>query len=430
MTDALKIGVAGLGTVGGGVVEILSAHADLLRARSGRSLELAAVSAREKGRDRGLELDGARWFDDAVKMAGDPGLDIVVEAIGGQDGVARAVAEAALRSGKSLVTANKALIAHRGAQLAAMAEKAGVRLRFEAAVAGGVPIIEALREGLAANRLRRVYGILNGTSNFILTKMEATGREFDDVLAEAQVLGYAEADPSFDIDGVDTAHKLAILAAMAFGVAPRFDAVHIEGVRNVTASDIRFAAELGYRIKLLGITAEGDDGLEQRVHPCMVEVDSPLAHVDGAFNAIVAEGDAVDRTVYEGPGAGRGPTASAIVADIVDIARGNRSPAFSVPSAALKSCRPAAAENRYGAFYVRLKAIDEPGVTADVAGAFRDETVSIESIIQHGRAEGEQVSMVMITHDAREGSVIRALKRIEALRAVIEPPTMIRIVKF
>ncbi len=348
----------------------------------------------------------------------------------GEDGIAKTIAETALQSGKSLVTANKALIAHHGTRLARMAEKNGVALRFEAAVAGGVPIIKSLREGLVANQLVEVYGILNGTCNYILTQMEMTGRDFNDVLAEAQELGYAEADPSFDIDGIDTAHKLAILASVSFGVEVNFAGVHIEGLRHISAEDIAYAHELGYRIKLLGITRFGAEGIEQRVHPCMVEIDTPVAHVEGAFNAIVAQGDAVERTVFEGPGAGRGPTASAVVADIVDIGRGDLSPAFSVPAKSLKPCETYPMAERRGANYVRLLVVDEPGVIAKVAAALRDANVSIESIIQRGQAEGDLVSMVMITHEAREGNMIQALEKIGRLKTVVEPPTMIRIVTF
>jgi homoserine dehydrogenase len=430
MNRPLRIGIAGLGTVGGGVVEILDRHRDLLAARCGRSLELVGVSARNRKRDRGLKLDNVAWYDNPVKLAADPKIDLVVEVIGGEDGIAKRIAETALKSGKSLVTANKALIAHQGTKLARLAEKQGVALRFEAAVAGGIPIIKALREGLVANRLTEVYGILNGTCNYILTQMEDTGRDFEDVLAEAQSLGYAEADPSFDIDGIDTAHKLAILASVAFGVEVNFAGVHIEGLRHISSEDIDYAAELGYRIKLLGITRRGAKGIEQRVHPCMVEIDSPLAYVEGAFNAIVAEGDAVEHAVFEGPGAGRGPTASAVVADIVDIARGNLSPAFSVPAKSLRKSVPYPMVERVGANYVRLRVVDEPGVIARVAAALRDAKVSIESIIQRGQAEGDLVSMVMITHEAREGNMIQALEKIGRLRAVVEPPTMIRIVTF
>lgn len=430
MKEPLRIGLAGLGTVGGGVVEILDRHRELLAARCGRPLVLAGVSARHRDRHRKLKIGKAEWYDNPVKMATDPGIDVVVEVIGGEDGIAKKIAETALQSGKSLVTANKALIAHHGTRLARMAEKNGVALRFEAAVAGGVPIIKSLREGLVANQLVEVYGILNGTCNYILTQMEMTGRDFNDVLAEAQELGYAEADPSFDIDGIDTAHKLAILASVSFGVEVNFAGVHIEGLRHISAEDIAYAHELGYRIKLLGITRFGAEGIEQRVHPCMVEIDTPVAHVEGAFNAIVAQGDAVERTVFEGPGAGRGPTASAVVADIVDIGRGDLSPAFSVPAKSLKPCETYPMAERRGANYVRLLVVDEPGVIAKVAAALRDANVSIESIIQRGQAEGDLVSMVMITHEAREGNMIQALEKIGRLKTVVEPPTMIRIVTF
>ncbi|HEX6014464.1 MAG TPA: homoserine dehydrogenase, partial [Geminicoccaceae bacterium] len=310
----LRVGIAGLGTVGGGTFRLLRENAEILARRAGRPLGVAAVSARDPGRPRdGLDLSGVRWHDDARALALDPGVDLVCELIGGGDGVALELARAALRHGKPVVTANKAMLAHHGAELARLAESAGAQLRFEAAVAGGIPIVKSLREGLAANRILRVYGILNGTCNFILTTMRETGREFADVLAEAQALGYAEADPSFDVDGIDAAHKLALLAALAFGGRPRFDAIHVEGIRHVSAVDIAFADQLGYRIKLLGVARMTPAGLEQRLHPCMVPAEAPIAQVEGVLNGVVVEGDRVGAVFHEGPGAGAGPTASAVV---------------------------------------------------------------------------------------------------------------------
>ncbi|MEE8548529.1 MAG: homoserine dehydrogenase, partial [Alphaproteobacteria bacterium] len=311
MNTPLHIAVAGLGTVGAGTLKLLQTHGEMLRQRCGRAIVVSAVSARDKGRDRGVDLDGMEWHDDAAAMAAQSGADVVVELIGGADGVAKAVCEAAIASGKHVVTANKALLAHHGTALALAAEAKGVSLGFEAAVAGGVPIIKALREGLAANGLSRIYGILNGTCNYILTTMRETGAKFEAVLADAQELGYAEADPSFDIDGIDAAHKLAILTSVAFGCEVNFPAVHIEGIRDISSLDIRFAGELGYKIKLLGIARLTGSGVEQRVHPCLVPLAAPIAHVEGVFNAVVAEGDFVDTTVYQGRGAGAGPTASA-----------------------------------------------------------------------------------------------------------------------
>jgi homoserine dehydrogenase len=311
--------------------------------------------------------------------------------------------------------------------LAQAAEEAGVSLAFEATVAGGIPVIKALREGLAANRIRRVAGILNGTCNFILTSMRERGREFADVLAEAQKLGYAEADPSFDIDGVDTAHKLAILAALAFGRAVRFDDVYVEGIRQVSALDIAFARELGYRIKLLGIARRTEAGIESRVHPCMVPENAPLARVDGVYNAVVAEGDFVGRVMLEGRGAGAGPTASAVVADLIDLARGRTVPVWGAAAASLSDA-PAVPMSAYvGAYYMRLMVLDRPGVIADIAGALRDSGVSLESMLQHGRAPGEAVPVVLVTHETQESQMRLAVDRIERLDSVLERPSVIRI---
>jgi len=302
MSRPLSVALAGLGTVGGGVLKMLRDNADIVTARAGRPIAVTAVSARDRSKDRGFPVSGLRWYDNPVALAADPGVDVVVELIGGSDGAALALAEAAIAAGKPLVTANKALLAVRGAALAHAAEERGVPLGFEAAVAGGIPVIKALREGLAGNRISAVAGILNGTCNYILTQMRERGREFAEVLADAQRLGYAEADPSFDIDGIDAAHKLAILAALAFGRSVAFDHVHVEGIRRVSAVDIAFAGELGYRIKLLGIARQTEAGIEARVHPCMVPQTAPIARVDGVFNAVVAEGDFVGRVMLPGTG--------------------------------------------------------------------------------------------------------------------------------
>jgi homoserine dehydrogenase len=427
LTAPLKIAVAGLGTVGAEVVRLLDRQEDLLRQRCGRPLQVTAISARSRSRDRGFNPGKFRWFDDAARMAADADAEVVVELIGGEDGIAWRIAEAAIAAKRSVVTANKALLARRGTELARRAEEAGVSLNFEAAVAGGIPIVKALREGLAANRFERVYGILNGTCNYILTEMRATGRSFDAVLADAQRLGYAEADPSFDVDGIDTAHKLAILTSLAFGCEVDFAGVHVEGIRSLTAYDIAFADELGYRIKLLGIARRTEHGIEQRVHPCMVPTDAPIAHIAGAFNAVVAEGDFVGSTMFEGRGAGAGPTASAVVSDLIDIARGIRVPTFAVPAASLAPARSAPMSRHRGAYYVRLMVVDRPGVIADVTATLRDEQVSMEALIQRGRSPGEAVPVVMTTHETDEAPMVRAVKRISALETVVEPPCMIRI---
>ncbi len=427
MTRPLSIGIAGLGTVGGGVVTMLRQNADLIAARAGRPIAVTAVSARDRNRDRGVPLTGLRWYEDPVALASDPGVDVVVEVIGGSEGPARALVEAAIANGKPVVTANKALLAVHGAAIAAAAEKANVALAFEAAVAGGIPVIKALREGLAGNRITRVAGILNGTCNYILTVMRERGREFAEVLADAQKLGYAEADPAFDVDGIDAAHKLAILAALAFGRPVDFGAVYVEGIRRISALDIAFAGELGYRIKLLGLARQTESGIETRVHPCMVPHTAPIARVDGVFNAVVAEGDFVGRVMLEGRGAGAGPTASAVVADLIDLARGRATPVWGAASGALTAAPSVPMEAHVGAYYLRLMVVDRPGVIADVSAVLRDAGISLESMLQRGRSPGEAVPVVLTTHETSEAAMRGAIQRIGALGAVLEPPALIRI---
>ncbi|MBV9735436.1 MAG: homoserine dehydrogenase [Acidisphaera sp.] len=427
MTRPLSVAVAGLGTVGAGVLRMLRDNADIIAARAGRPVAVTAVSARDRTRDRGVSLAGLRWYDDPAALAADPAVDAVVELIGGADGAARALVLAAITAHKPVVTANKALLAVHGGALASAAEAAGVTLAFEAAVAGGIPVIKALREGLAGNRITRVSGILNGTCNYILTVMRERGREFAEVLAEAQKLGYAEADPSFDIDGIDAAHKLAILAALAFGRPVAFGDVHVEGIREVSALDIAYAGELGYRIKLLGIARAAEGGIETRVHPCMVPQSAPIARVDGVFNAVVAEGDHVGRVMLEGRGAGAGPTASAVVADLIDLARGRATPVWGAGSGALSNAPSLPIGAHVGTYYLRLMVVDRPGVIADVTAALRDAGISLESMIQRGRAPGEAVPVVLVTHETDETSMRAALTRIAALDAVLEKPVLIRI---
>ena len=427
MTRPLSVAVAGLGTVGGGLLTLLRDNADIVSARAGRPIVVTAVSARDRSRDRGVDVSGLRWYDDPVALAADPKVDVVVEAIGGSEGPARELVQAAIAAGKPVVTANKALLAVHGAELAAQAEGAGVALAFEAAVAGGIPAIKALREGLAANRISRIAGILNGTCNYILTVMRDRGREFAEVLADAQKLGYAEADPSFDVDGIDAAHKLAILAALAFGRPVDFNSVHVEGIRAISALDIGFANELGYRIKLLGIARQTEAGIEARVHPCMVPQSAPIARVDGVFNAVVAEGDFVGRVMLEGRGAGAGPTASAVAADLIDIARGRLTPVWGAHSGALSAAPPVPMAAHVGAYYLRLMVVDRPGVIADVTAVLRDQGISLESMLQRGRSPGEAVPVVLVTHETKESAMRAALDRIAALGAVMEAPAMIRI---
>jgi homoserine dehydrogenase len=427
MSNPLKVAIAGLGTVGAGTVDLLAQQAAVIEDRAGCPIEVTAVSARDKNKDRGVDIGGMAWFDDAVKMASEADADVVVELIGGSDGPAKAACEAAFNAGRHIVTANKALLAHHGVELAQMAEQAGKSLQFEAAVAGGIPIIKSLREGLAANSVTRVLGILNGTSNYILTRMRNEELGFDDVLSDAQELGYAETDPSFDIDGVDAAHKLSIMAAIAFGSAIDFDGVHTEGIRHVSLLDVQFAQELGYRIKLLGIAAKSDSGIEQRVHPCLVPEQAAIANVEYAFNAVEVDCDFADTIVHVGPGAGAGPTASAVVADLIDIARGHRVAPLGVPVGTLASIPTAPMAQHRGGYYVRLMVLDQSGVFAEIATILRDHDVSMESVLQRGRAPGEPVPLVMTVHETVEASMNAALAEISALDAVAGDPCMIRI---
>lgn len=432
MSEVLGVGIAGLGTVGAEVARLIIERADLLSERAGRPIKVVAVSARDRSRDRGLDLSGIAWEDDARALAARDDVDVVCELIGGSEGLAKELVEAAFASGKSVVTANKALLAHHGSALAKQAEAGGMALGYEAAVAGGIPVIRALRDGLVADRVQRVYGILNGTCNYILTAMRETGGSFDDILADAQRLGYAEADPSFDIDGVDAAHKLALLAALSFGRQVDFGEVHIEGIRRISALDIAYATELGYKIKLLGIAeivGEGDAaGIRQRVHPCLVPISAPIAGVEDVFNAVSFEADPVGSGLLQGRGAGAGPTASAVLGDVVDIASGSRTPAFGRAAATLPPMHTAPIEEAEGRNYVRLMVIDKPGVLADITAIFRDEKVSMESMIQRGRDPEEVVALAIVTHEVEEAAMRRALARIGALDAVVEEPAMIRIV--
>lgn len=427
MSEPFKVAIAGLGTVGIGTIQVLTTHADQIAARCGRLIQITAVSARDRQKERDADVSHYVWFDDPVAMAREADADVIVELIGGSTGTALDLTKEALAAGRHVVTANKALIAEAGAGLAVDAESSGKMLAYEAAVAGGIPIIKALREGLAGNSISRVLGILNGTCNYILTTMDATGRDFDDVLKDAQDLGYAEADPSFDIDGVDAAHKLAILSSLAFGTKVDFDSVYIEGIRNVSAKDFEYARDLGYRVKLLGLTGELDNGIYQRVHPCLINDDGPMAAVDSSFNAVIAEGDFVDRSTYEGRGAGAGPTASAVVADLMDIAAGRFNHTFGVPSADLRAAASIQVENRVGAYYVRLKVLDQAGVFADIGSAFRDHSISMDSIIQRDHDSDGNVHVVIVTHDVLESALLAALDGLSKHEAMVESPHFIRI---
>ncbi len=435
MPKPLRIGVAGVGTVGVGVLTMLNAHADRLAVRCGRPLEITAVSARDREKRRGVDLSPFEWFDDPRDLARSRDVDVFVELIGGEDEPAYSAVDAALDAGKHVVTANKALLAHQGVALAQRAEGQDVALKFEAAVAGGIPAVKVLRESLLGNEVTRVYGILNGTSNFILTRMQKERRDFHQVLAEAQAAGYAEADPSFDIGGQDAAHKLAILTSLAFGTQLAYDSVYIEGIDQIDEDDIRSADQLGYRIKLLGVAMKTDSGIEQRVHPTMVPKHTAIAEVDGVTNAITIEGDFVGDIMLVGPGAGAGPTASAVVSDIADIARGADGPPFIVPAAKLAPYERAAMRAHEGGYYIRLSVYDRPGAFAAIARRMAEHDISLKSIVQSpeedaGAQTGEHsepVPVVLITHRTTEAAIRRAFDAIEGDGHIDRPPKMIRI---
>lgn len=430
MTAPLRVALAGLGTVGAGVVQLLAENADLVARRAGRPIEIVAVSARDRTRNRGIDVSPFAWVDDTGALAGRDDVDVVVELIGGADGPALALARSALAAGKSLVTANKAMIAHHGLELAAAAEAAKSALKYEAAVAGGIPIIKAIRDGLAANRIDRIYGILNGTCNYILTEMEEKGADFGAVLAEAQRLGYAEADPTFDIDGIDTAHKLAILSSLAFGSQVDFAGVATDGIRAVEATDIGHAGELGFRVRLVGLAELVDGKLLQRVHACLVPIANPLAKVTGSLNAIVAEGNFVGRLFFEGRGAGAGPTASAVVADLIDICRGEAGPAFAMQARQLESLAGAVPGEQRGRFYLRVAVADRTGVLAELTAMLRDSNVSIESFIQRGDADAGGVFIAMVTHETIGREVASAIDKMRRSPSVVAAPMLMHILDY
>jgi homoserine dehydrogenase len=417
-----KIAIAGLGTVGGGVAKALQSRNDDLSTRAGRKLEVIAVSARDARKARGFEV--ANFVADPLDLAtGD--ADVVVELIGGEEGVARKLAETALTNGKHVITANKALLAKHGRALAELAEKKNVALKFEAAVAGGIPIVKTLRESLVAYEVEAVKGILNGTCNYILTEMEAAGAGFAEVLKDAQKLGYAEADPTLDVGGGDTAHKLALLAGLVFGTAPDLGSMTVEGIEHITAADIHFASEFGFRIKLLGVARRTPNGIEQKVSPSMVRARSPLANVDGAQNGVMVDAGAAGPFFFSGRGAGEAPTASAVISDIVEAAAGAFRPAFGRPASQLATLKPAPAGAATSPWYLRFEVLDVPGVLAAIATSLSEAGVSIESMIQRGHAPGEGVAIVMITHDAAQSAVERALASIATSDTVRARPCMI-----
>jgi homoserine dehydrogenase len=441
MVAPLKVGLAGLGTVGSSVVRLIAGGQ--LAARCGRPVEIVAVTARRKGKDRGVDLSGMRWLDDPMELAGDPGIDVFVELIGGEDDPAKAAVETALKNKKSVVTANKALLARHGVALAQLAEANGVALNFEAAVAGAIPIIKTLREGFAGNSFAGIYGILNGTCNYILTRMEQEKLSFAECLRDAQRLGYAEADPTFDVEGYDTAQKLAILASIAFGTKVDSDAIYVEGISSIAPADLVAADELGYRIKLLGVAVKTETGIEQRVHPTMVPKDSAIAQVMGVTNAVTVDAEGIAPITLVGPGAGGLATASAVVADIGDIARGARVAPFGRAVDSLTVAGKAPMQLHEGGYYIRLLAVDRPGTAATIATRLAEQEISLESIVQRhvvtpesgplggkdAKAATGPVPVILITYATTEDAVRRALAAVKADQVISGEPQLIRIEK-
>jgi homoserine dehydrogenase len=436
MTTSLKVGVAGLGTVGAALVAQVARQQEALAARCGRAIEIVAVSARSKSKDRGVDLRKVKWFSDPVALARAPGIDVFVELIGGAGDPAKSAIEAALASGKSVVTANKALLAKHGVKLASLAEKHRVALNFEAAVGAAIPIVKTLREGMAGNSFERIYGILNGTCNYILTRMEQDKLPFAECLKEAQRLGYAEADPSFDIEGHDTAQKLVILASLAFGTKVDQSAIYVEGISSITPADLAAADELGYRVKLLGVAVKTPKGIEQRVHPTMVRKDSAIAQVMGVTNAVTVDAEGINPLTLVGPGAGGAATASAVLSDIGDIARGVRTAPFGRPAARLTAVRKAPMQRHEGGYYIRLLARDKPGTAATIATRLAEQEISLESIVQrHDQkslsdgVKGSAVPVILITYATSEDGVRKALAAVGRDRVISGTPQVIRIEK-
>ena len=429
---AINVGLLGIGTVGGGTFTVLQRNQDEIARRAGRPIRISVVADRDVARAEQVTRGQARVTDDAFAVVADPEVDIVIELIGGC-GVAKDLILKAIDNGKHVVTANKALLAQHGNEIFAAAQRKGVMVAFEAAVAGGIPIIKALREGLTANRIEWVAGIINGTTNFILSEMRSKGLDFAVVLKEAQRLGYAEADPTFDIEGVDAAHKATIMSAIAFGVPVQFSKAHVEGITSLQAADIRYAEQLGYRIKLLGITKRVPEGIELRVHPTLVPRDRLIANVEGAMNAVVVQGDAVGTTLYYGKGAGAEPTASAVVADLVDITRlhtadpDHRVPHLAFQPGSLQDTPILPIDAVVTAFYLRLQVADEKGVLARITGILADNDISIDAVLQRESAEGEkQTDLIILTHDTVEGRMTAALAQMQALPTVLAPIVRIR----
>jgi homoserine dehydrogenase len=439
MAEPLKVGLAGLGTVGSSVIRLLDEGRDKLLARCGRGIEVVALNARSRAKKRDFDVKKFRWVADPVALAADPEIDVLVEVMGGAGDPAKRAVETALAAGKAVVTANKALLAAHGQKLAALAEKNRVALNFEASVAGGIPIVKTLREGLNGASFNRIYGILNGTCNYMLTRMEQERMAYADCLRDAQALGYAEADPTFDVEGYDTAQKLAILASLAFGTKLDPGAIYVEGISSITLADLDAASELGYRIKLLGVAVRTEAGIEQRVHPTMVRKDSAIAQVMGVTNAVTVDAEGLAPITLVGPGAGGAATASAIVADLADIARGVRTPPFGRPVARMTGVRKAPMQHHEGGYYIRLLARDRPGTAATIARRLAQQKISLESIVQRHAAgsrgaaqpgrSGEAVPVIMITYATSEDAVRKALAAVRRDRVVTGRPQVIRIEK-
>ncbi|MFW8634397.1 homoserine dehydrogenase [Cribrihabitans pelagius] len=425
MTEPLRLGIAGLGTVGIGVVRIIRRHAALLEARTGRPVVISAVSARDATKDRGVPLKDYAWETDPVALATRDDVDVFVELMGGHEGAAKAATEAALAAGKDVVTANKALLAIHGQALAEQAEAAGRVIRFEAAVAGGIPIIKSLTEGLAGNEITRVMGVMNGTCNYILTQMQATGQGYNALFEECGRLGYLEADPNLDVGGIDAGHKLALLASIAFGTRPAFGNVQLEGIQRIQLEDIKAAADMGYRIKLLGVAQRSPRGLEQRMSPCLVPADSPLGQLEGGTNMVVIEGDAIDQVVLRGPGAGEGPTASAVMGDVCDLARGLRIATFGKPAHLLEET-PAAQTGLPAPFYLRMGLLDKPGALAKVASVLGEAGVSIDRMRQYGHS-APVAPVLIVTHKCTRAALDAALEGLAATNVVDGDPVALRI---
>ena len=425
MTAPLRLGIAGLGTVGRGVVRIVQTHAARLELRAGRPVVITAVSAKSKTKDRGIDISGYAWEDDPVALAKRDDVDVFVEVIGGDTGPAKDATEAAIKAGKDVVTANKALLAHHGQALAEQAEDADRVIRFEAAVAGGIPVVKALTEGLAGNDVTRILGVMNGSCNYILTRMQDAGLSYEEVFAEADGLGYLEADPQLDVGGIDAGHKLALLSSIAFGTQVDFDAVELEGIGSVTIEDINRAADMGFKIKLLGVAQMTGRGLEQRMSPCLVPETSPLGQLQGGTNMIVLEGDAVEQIVLRGPGAGEGPTASAVMGDVMDIARGLRIATFGQPATTLRKSRAARASIA-APYYLRMQLLDKPGALAKVAAVLGDAGISIDRMRQYDHVDSE-APVLIVTHKTTRTALDEALSQFETTGVVSGTPVAIRI---